>query len=334
MFYRVWQEYKARKSLGEDVCFFAIETEVNLTDCRYPCHVMPRKEFKSIMTQPLRCHTYHEMIPPDEPCRLYLDCEPVEVDTEEAKQVFIDSLKKDIYARLRDLTGDPTAEDPPCLILDASRLPLKCSFHMIFPTVWFQCPRHIKSFLEGNPNVDLNVYWLNAARPFRLPYNWKIHSPSRKLIPVGEDKWAPFNFERMIAHCVSLGMLGEIPKGQQILSVPEVSSLVRYRSLGTTSNDPRLDVAVERILAYLVTCYGEFTHSAIEWDNWDGWSCEITPSIFCPMRAKRKNGDGYHRSHRTYIGSRDWIHVYARCPSVMCRVDVLFLGDFSHFLYQ
>lgn len=344
MFNRVWQQYKARKLTGEDVCFYAIETEVSLTDCRYPCHVTPRAEFKSIMTQPLRLHNYHEMIPPDEPCRLYLDCEPEGVETEEAKREFVDTLKEHIYARWRQLMGGGNEEDeggwdggdgdPPCLMLDASRLPQKCSFHLVFPTVWFERPIHIKYFLEGIPKVDLNVYWANAPRPFRLPYNWKIHSPSRKLIPVGEDKWAPFSFQKMIDHCVSLGMLGEIPKGQRILSVPEVPSLVRHRSLGATNNDPRLDIAVDRILAYLKICYGQFKHSVIEWDNWGGWHCEITPSIFCPMRAKRKRGDGYHRSHRTYIGSRDWIHVYARCPSAMCRVDVLFLGDFSHFLYQ
>ena len=125
---------------------------------------------------------WNEMIFPEKPCKLFMDCERynVQVTTEEFIKEFVDGIEDVIKIHIPNL--------PPPLVLNASRVG-KFSIHIIWD-VWFQstlqCASFIKSRFEGNKDVDIGVYpKSDKPKTLRMPFNMKRDVNTAVLLPLG-----------------------------------------------------------------------------------------------------------------------------------------------------
>jgi len=337
-----WDEWKSlQQSSDEPHCF--VGKEVRYADgsgSYYMPEIYTLAKFRKHMEHPLTDRTHHEYISPEDPCRLYVDIENRKetlctdpIACERTLKRIIELLAK-FY---QEHFGKELLDKP--MILDATRYPEKFSIHLIFSNTWFRTPMHCKRLAEavqecameedfGVIQIDLGCYWASAPRPFRLPYNWKLGDKSRYFVPRGHSP--EFSWDLFLQCCVSSSFAQ--PENEfDINEYPDIQALSLPRAAIANSvpswSDESDVIRLEAVVFMLRVMYGEDIRIVRKQLTGTGFRITFSPGFYCASRVRRKGcGNGYHKSHYTFITSDNWKDVYAGCPSNECKGYRMYLN--------
>ena len=246
-------------------------------------------------------NVYHEGIISEIPCRLFLDVELKEGESNTTNENVIFEGKTrltkilevvNITLKKLDFKGETHHIE-----LSGSR-PGKFSAHVTFPDVWFQSPAHLLSFYE-TANLDAIVdrspllRCLGGQPTFlRMPYAMRVvkdgngehvEVPRSELIPVGKkDNWL-FNKEIFFQACISSVL--EIPKTAEFVKIkPYIKPDRRFKTKIDSNANVRLEPVVNYILDYIGLEGGKIMAVSD-----DSWTVIGARGAFCPGLFKQKD---------------------------------------------
>jgi hypothetical protein len=288
---------------------------------------------------------YNEMYLADHPCRLFIDSEYEKITNKQQLVAFVRDMIERIRRKLYEVYQ--VSDIGVVHIFNASLFPQKVSVHVTFQDIWFACPLACKAFLDGlftREEIDFLCY-AKSPKSLRLPYNVKPHARNRPLLPLsldGEEISPKFDWERMINASVAMQLcpterrlLGDpLPPGK--IKTITTTTTTSLKMSSTTPVPPYLAQYVSDVLDYLrVIFQTKFRVDDVRWtENNTCWQCTIVDEkLFCPLRAKRSEGDGHHVQNKSmFIGGDTISRVYMYCPGEGCRERVYFPEDFSLLL--
>lgn len=268
--------------------------------------------------------TWHEVIPHNLPCSLYLD---IEYCTEAIFQ----SVLRDVNDLLKIHFG---LENPECIIQDSCR-PEKFSVHVTYPTVIFATPGDAGRFLkplfdkyqEGTTKyLDGSIYRENSLNRLRMPYCVKFGGGARLVPRGGSPVFHLGTFKKCLASCT---VFNNEPSGP-VLTYGTPGSSVKRTKMDPTCSETR---KVQRVLAYLQIILGEFNHNdAIKSTGPNKWQVQVDSGLYCPIKASMDPVSSKHGSNTMYLGSEDGSKVYLYCNDDACKRRWFFPEDFTWLL--
>jgi hypothetical protein len=96
---------------------------------------------------------------------------------------------------------------------------------------------------------------------------------------------------------------------------------------GDTQASSEVEVRARKIASWLKQSYDSFEVTSMHVEPDGSWEFVATPPLYCCTKG------GKHASNCMYIGSRDSIRVYYRCPDIHCRETIYFDHDFRAIAY-
>jgi hypothetical protein len=285
----------------EPQCVFAYD--VNVLGAKL-CVLLGFDEFLARVSAQSGSRLWHEVVYPDRPCRLFVDCEKGLAQGEPA--VDLGALVAGVTGAVRQLTG---SEEAP-LVLVGTR-PGKFSVHLVWD-LWFEAPAHVRELVRAIPlsaslgiPLDLQVYPCGSApRTFRMPFSTKMPSNS-PLLPLG----GPASFDREV---FVRGLVGfhqkhsaALPALPSPLRVYGELSPKRQRSLEGSGEVPG---PVDR---WMRCVYPEYAASSCKVKEDGAYSC--VTNFFCEVSGK------FHKSNKCYFHGDPLGALVMVCANEECR---------------
>lgn len=297
---------------------FIFEKEIGLHGAHL-CEIMTFDAFLKLMTnsRPIQ-RTWHELIWPMHPCKLFMDCEN-DWDGLPSDESIFDFVNA-IHGLVQTKLGIPTLELP--IILTCCR-DKRFSLHLIwnrwFPTA-IQCGNFVKlNFTDQihGVKIDLAVYpdTQESFHTLRMPFNCKTtmyhHFYPFQLNP----KFTPIDFCKSLVtfHRKFHLMLPEIEIIRGLYE--SISTPISLKKHGIMSEIHR-DI-VSLFVDYMKQTSPAFKCHSSSLNEYGG--IELKISTYCPI------ADRWHATHWIFICIEACGRIRLTCPSTECRKRSIYL---------
>ena len=273
--------------------------------------------------------SYHEIIEPREPCRLYFDLDSKDSSiTLEVFSAAVEELKE----RVRNVLGESYCSQSP-VVLVAHRVD-KLSAHVIFPH-WFRTPEHclhvVRTICHSASKelcsmIDMCVYSTNCRKNFRMAYSNKLNRITNNLESpfLPSDKMYPddqIDIELFLNSFVST-QSPILRDGKYSSRLPSYHDLIEFDDETLRSSLKWLNAKPNLNTSVIDRCVIDDTKRWIlrnmsvkriteSYKNGDV-SLILQPGIVCPNKSDR------HSSNCTYFNFISTGLGYFSCPK--CRV--------------
>ena len=293
-----------------DERYHIFEYEVGLTN-KKQCIIKTFDEYMVLLINGV-LRFWHELIYPNQPCRLFLDCEKTLKDGDVVDQ---SAYILGIHELMQTQIPDKLLPTP--LIICATR-ESKFSVHLIWD-FWMRTPGNIhaiakvvgKTPLQG-VTVDLQVYPMgDKPTTLRMPFCNK-KTENCMLLPEGHTEFDPEVFcKHLLTFTDKASNKWPLPKRPTELYGEPLESKKKQRIDGEVTADKRFSA-----LRWLALTAPMFKPMGADFYSDGSWDCHS--SLFCAHLNK------WHNSNKTYLHCDSKGILTACCADIECRFHVPF----------